>query len=262
MAGVLDGKNIIVTGSSRGIGWAIAKAASQAGAGVLLHGRSNEEFLQKRATELPGNADYIVADLMDETAPQAIIDKGLASFGEIHGLVNNAGIFPRNNIDTLDTEAFNRMVAVNVRAPLFLCQQAVFAFRQHGKGGSIVNIGSINAHCGQTDILVYSMTKGALQTMSRNLGDSLGSENIRVNQLNVGWTWTQTEHATQLREGRPENWMDQLPAAFAPSGGILMPEHIAPHAVFWLSEQSWPVNGQVYEVEQYPIIGRNKINES
>lgn len=83
---------------------------------------------------------------------------------------------------------------------------------------------------------------------------------MRVNQLNVGWTYTETEHAVQLAEGRPENWLDEIPARFAPSGSILRPEHIAPHVLFWLSDQSWPVNGQVYEVEQYPVIGRNNIN--
>ena len=103
------------------------------------------------------------------------------------------------------------------------------------------------------------MSKGALQTMTRNLGDALGPENIRVNQLNVGWTYTETEHQTQLNEGQPEDWLSKVPSVFAPSGSILKPEYIAPHVVFWLSQSSWPVNGQVYEVEQYPVIGRNKI---
>jgi len=97
-------------------------------------------------------------------------------------------------------------------------------------------------------------------TLTRNLGDALGTDGIRVNQLNVGWTLTDTEHKIQLAEGRPENWIDDVPEAFAPSGTILRPGQVAQHALFWLSNQSWPANGQVFEVEQYPLIGRNKIN--
>lgn len=175
--------------------------------------------------------------------------------------MNNAGIFPRCNIEQVDADVFDQVFHVNTRAPLLLCQAAIAAFRKQGNGGSIVNVGSINAYCGQTDLLVYSMSKGALMTMTRNLGDSLGPEKIRVNQINVGWTLTETEHQTQINEGQPEDWLDQVPAAFAPTGTILRPEQIAPHALFWLSDQSYPVTGQVYEVEQYPLIGRSKIAE-
>ncbi len=257
----LDNKVIIVTGSSGGIGWAIAKAAHGAGAKVLLHG-SRVDALKANADELGENVDWVAADLSDPGAPEKIIAKALETFGHLDGLVNNAGIFPRNNIANVSPEDFDRIFTVNTRAPLFLCQAAVKAFRNQKSHGSIVNIGSINAYCGQTDILAYSMSKGALMTMTRNLGDALGPEGIRVNQINVGWTLTDTEHKVQLAEGRPENWLESIPAAFAPSGTILRPEQISPHVLFWLSERSSPVNGQIYEVEQYPLIGRSKINES
>jgi len=256
----LANKVIIVTGSSGGIGLAIAKAAYDAGAKVLLHG-SRVDVLKAEASELGENADWIAADLADPDAPQRIVDKALESFGRLDGLVNNAGIFPRNNLSTVTVEDYDRIFAVNSRAPLFLCQAVVRVFRKQKSRGSIVNIGSINAYCGQTDILAYSMSKGALMTMSRNLGDALGPEGIRVNQLNIGWTLTDTEHRVQLAEGRSEDWVENIPQAFAPTGSILRPEQITPHALFWLSDQSWPVNGQVYEVEQYPLIGRSKINE-
>ena len=255
----LSNKTVVVTGSTSGIGWSIAQAVHAAGANVLVHG-SRAAILEAHAAELGARATWIAADLSDPESPARIIDKAVETFGGIHGLVNNAGIFPRNNIDTLEPEEFDRIFAVNARAPVLLIQAAIKHFRSQGTGGSVVNIGSINAHCGQTDILAYSMSKGALQTMTRNLGDALGPENIRVNLLNVGWTLTDTEHQTQLKEGQPEDWLSKVPTVFAPSGSILKPEHIAPHAVFWLSDESWPINGQTYEVEQYPVIGRNKIS--
>jgi NAD(P)-dependent dehydrogenase (short-subunit alcohol dehydrogenase family) len=85
-------------------------------------------------------------------------------------------------------------------------------------------------------------------------------EGIRVNQLNVGWTWTENEHRLQLEEGQGHDWHDRVPEAFAPSGGILDAGDVARHAVFWLSPQSAPITGQVYEVEQYPVLGRNRIS--
>ncbi len=256
----LENKVIIVTGSSGGIGWAIAKAAHSAGAKVLLHG-SRVDALKANAAELGENSDWIAADLSDAEAPAKIVEKAIESFGRLDGLVNNGGIFPRNDLSNVLVDDFDRIFTINTRAPLFLCQAAVEVFRRQKSRGSIVNIGSINAYCGQTDILAYSMSKGALMTMTRNLGDALGPEGIRVNQINVGWTFTETEHKVQLAEGRPENWLETIPQAFAPSGTILRPEQISPHVLFWLNDQSWPVNGQVYEVEQYPLIGRSKINE-
>lgn len=258
---MLVDKNVIVTGSSTGIGWSIAEAIYAEGANVLLHG-TNEDALRQKSETLGERAAFIVADLADPESPARIVDFAIERFGSVDCLVNNAAVMTRNTLEDLTVEAFDRIMAINARAPLLMCQQVISHFRARNRGGSIVNIGSINAHCGQDNILVYSMSKGAMQTMTRNLGDALGPEKIRINQLNVGWTLTENEHKIQVGEGRPEDWLDQVPAVFAPSGSILKPEHIAPHVIFWLSERSAPINGQVYEVEQYPVIGRNKINQA
>ena len=162
---------------------------------------------------------------------------------------------------------FDTTFNVNARAPLLLIKYFVDAVRKQNsmdktpKGGTIVNIGSVNAHCGQNDLLVYSMSKGALQTMTRNLADDLSKDLIRINQLNVGWCHSEKENQTQLNEGRPADWYNHIPRTAAPFGRILSPQDIAPHCRFWLSEQSFPVTGQCYECEQYPLIGRNKLNE-
>lgn len=256
----LQDKIIIVTGSSSGIGLGIARECVREGARVLLHG-TREDQLRDAVAELGDAAQWIAADLVDPGAADAITGAAIARFGRVDGLVNNAGIFPRGSLADADPESFARIFAVNTRAPLLLCKALAAHLRARKAPGSIVNIGSINAHCGQPNLVIYSMSKGALMTMTRNLGDGLGPERIRVNQLNVGWTYTETEHATQLAEGQPEDWLDRVPAAFAPSGTLLRPENIAPHAVFFLSDASAPVTGQVYEVEQYPVIGRNKIAE-
>lgn len=255
---MLTDKVVIVTGSSAGIGFAIAEALRAAGARVLVHGASPDKV--EDAARRLGGAPAIVADLGDPAAAGRVVQAALGTYGRLDGLVNNAGIFPRGDIEATDAALFDRIFAVNTRAPLLLAREAVRVFRRQKSPGSIVTIGSINAHCGQSDLLAYSMSKGALITMTRNLGDALAPERIRVNLLNVGWTVTETEKAVQRQEGRPDDWHENVSPVFAPTGRLLSPEMIAPHVLFWLSESSAPVTGQVYEVEQYPVIGRNRMN--
>ena len=258
MSNILENKSILVTGSSSGIGYAIAKKALVAGANVMLHGYCAER-LKESAVKLGGNVQFIAANLSDAKAPEKIIQASIEAFGSLDGLVNNAGIFPRSTIDTAEDDDFDTIFHINTRAPLMLCKYFVENCRAANTLGSIVNIGSINAWCGGNDLLVYSMSKGALMTMTRNLGDALSEENIRVNQLNVGWTLTDGEKAMQKSLGAPDNWYENIPLAAAPRGKLLQPHEIANHVVFWLSDLSAPVTGSVYEIEQYPVIGRNKI---
>lgn len=255
---MLADKVVIVTGSSAGIGFAIAQALHAERARVIVHGSSAAK-VEEAARRLDG-APAVVADLADPAAAPRIVHAALASYGRLDGLVNNAGIFPRSDIESTDAALFDRIFAINARAPLLLAREAVRVFRKQKSPGSIVTIGSINAWCGQSDLLPYSMSKGALITMTRNLGDALAPERIRVNLLNVGWTLTETENAVQREQGRPDDWYKKVPEIFAPTGELLSPEMIAPHVLFWLSGRSAPVTGQVYEVEQYPLIGRNRMN--
>ncbi|MFC7293063.1 SDR family oxidoreductase [Hirschia litorea] len=253
----LAGKTIIVTGSSSGIGAAIAKAAYDEGANVMLHG-TKEAVLQEKAAELGPRANWVAADLADVKSASVIANKTKDVFGTIDGLVNNAGVFPRSSVDTDVPEHFDFVFHVNVRSPLMLTQELVKVCREESKAGSVVNIGSINAHCGAPFLLMYAMSKGAMMTMSRNLGDALGIEKIRVNQLNVGWTYTEGERKIQADAGAPDDWQDHLSPLAAPSGKLLQPEDVAAHAVFWLSPLSAPVNGTIHTVEQFPMTGRNR----
>ncbi len=257
---LLKDKVILITGSTHGIGAATARACVAAGAKVMLHGR-HESHAREMLSLLGDQVSYCVKDLMHPDVSRFLLDKTIERFGRLDVLVNNAGIFPRNNITTLTNEFYDHVMTVNLRAPLFLAHEAVRVFREHKIKGNIINIGSINAYTGQNDLLVYSISKGGLMTMTRNLADFLGPEGIRVNQLNVGWTVTETELHIKKQEGLPDNWEELLPKMFAPSGKLMRPENIAQHVVFWASDISAPVSGQVYEVEQYPLMGRNLINE-
>ena len=256
-------KTIIITGATSGIGYETAQIAVQNGANVLIHSSLHSEDKAKEiCAKLGKQSAYFAFDLRKQDNIGSIIESAVSAFGRVDALVNNAGMFPRNNILNFTNDDYEDIMNVNIKSPMFLNQALSQYFIDNKIAGSIVNVGSINAYCGQDDIFVYSCSKGALMTMTRNMADYLGKYRIRVNQINVGWTHTEQEHQTQLREGRDENWASNIPSAFAPRGTILAPEEVAKHILFWVSDDSTPVSGSVYEVEQYPIIGRNKINAS
>ena len=252
---MLKDKVVLITGSSSGIGLASAKAAIEAGAQVILHG-GNLAKLQAAAASL-GGVHWVQGDLSQPDAAEEIAEDAISKLGRIDVLVNNAAIFPRTELEASDGEAFDRIFAINARSPLLLSRRIIAHMTDKGIKGALVNIGSVNAYSGQPDLLVYSMSKGALMTMSRNIADGCAPRGIRVNQLNVGWTLTETEIETQRAQGRPDSWQESIPAEFAPTGRILLPEEVARHVVFWSSDHSAPITGQVYDVEQYPFLGRN-----
>ncbi len=252
----LKNKVIIVTGGTNGIGGAIAERCVAEGAQVLVHGleREDGEALVRRL----GDAAVLhLDDLVDPAAPRRIVVAAIRAFGKITGLVNNAAIVPRETVHTITPEKFERTMAINVRAPLFLIQ-AAFPQLQANRG-SVLNIGSINALSGEATFIDYSISKGALQTLSRNLANAHGTDHVRFTHFNVGWVLTAREQAAQVAQGLPEDWARHVPPLYAPSGRLIRPEEIAAAAVYWLGDESGPITGTVLELEQFSVYGRNPV---
>lgn len=252
---MLENKVIIITGSSQGIGRAIAEECHAQGAKVIIHSH-DQKASDEVAEKLGKNAVAIGYDLRAQDCGQKIVDFAIKNFGRLDGLVNNAGIYPRSTVYDDINAQFDLMFHINVRAPMLLMQSAVIQFEKQENKGSIVNIGSLNAHCGLPRLFVYSGSKGALMTTTRNLANALAGSDIRVNQLNLGWVLTEGEIVMQRSEGQPENWFLDPPRNASPRGQLLSPKDIANHAAFWLSDKCGPITGQCYEVEQFPVIGR------
>ncbi|MDB6093924.1 MAG: hypothetical protein JWM32_1486 [Verrucomicrobia bacterium] len=250
----LKNKVIIVTGSTTGIGRAIAQRCVAEGARVLVHGR-NEKEGKAVVFALGANAALHLDDLADPQSARRIADAAMAAFGRIDCVVNNAAIVPRTTIHTATVDAFDHTMAVNVRTPLFLIQAAFAQLKANH--GSVLNIGSINAHSGEPTFLHYAVSKGALQTLSRNLANAHGTDLVRFTHFNVGWVLTDNEYEKQISEGQPRDWPDKIPASYAPSGKLIAPETIAAAAVYWLSDESKPITGTVLELEQFSVYGRN-----
>jgi NAD(P)-dependent dehydrogenase (short-subunit alcohol dehydrogenase family) len=250
----LINKSIIVTGSTTGIGEAIARRCLQEGARVLLHGRDIERGRAIAAAH-PEHTAFHNDDLSDPAAPARIVRAALDAFGKLDGLVNNAAWVVRSDLMSTDAAMFDRVMAINVRAPMLLIQSAYEHLKQ--SRGCILNIGSINAYSGESNLLAYSISKGGLMTLSRNLADALCYDGIRVTHFNVGWVLTPNEYHYKLADGLPKDWPEKVERTSAPSGRLLKPEEIAAAAVYWLSDESRPISGSVLELEQYPVIGRN-----
>jgi NAD(P)-dependent dehydrogenase (short-subunit alcohol dehydrogenase family) len=252
----LSDKVIIVTGSTTGIGKAIAFRCVAEGAKVIIHGLE-ENWGQEVVAQLGNkNATFHIGDLLIEGTPKGIVETAIRSFGKLDAIVNNAAIVASSDIHSTDEKYLRRILEVNTIAPFALIRASLPYLTE--RRGCVLNIGSVNAYCGEPNLLAYSISKGALMTMTRNLGDTLHRENgVRVNQINPGWVLTETERERKKMHGLADDWYKDLPKVYAPAGRILSPDEIAAAAIYWLSDECGPVSGQVMDLEQYPFIGRN-----
>jgi NAD(P)-dependent dehydrogenase (short-subunit alcohol dehydrogenase family) len=252
----LQDKVIIVTGSCTGIGKAIARRAVAEGARVVVHGLQ-EDLGATLVEELgPDRAALRIEDLTLEGSPERLVADAIGRFGQLDGLVNNAALIGPGNIHSTDAARFQQFLAINTLAPYLLIRAALPELAR--RRGSVLNIGSVNAHCGEPDLLPYSVSKGALMTLTRNLGDTLFRENgVRVNQINPGWVLTEAEAQRKRKLGLRDDWYTDLPPVYAPAHRLIRPEEIAAAAVYWLADECGPISGQVVDLEQHPFIGRN-----
>jgi NAD(P)-dependent dehydrogenase (short-subunit alcohol dehydrogenase family) len=252
----LKNKVVLVTGSTTGIGKAIAIRCLTEGASVIIHGLERDLGDQVLTEIGSDKAALHIEDLSVEGSSQRLVDIAINRFGRLDALVNNAAMVVSGNIHTTDINFFRRVLEVNTLAPFMLIKASLPHLQQ--SRGCVLNIGSVNAYCGEPNLLPYSVSKGALMTMTRNLGDTLHRENgVRVNQINPGWVLTETEVSRKRSHGLADDWYKDLPRIYAPAGRILKPEEIAAAAIYWLADESGPISGQVVDLEQHPFIGRN-----
>lgn len=241
----LAGKIILISGAARGIGAAIARLAAASGAeGLVLTDRD------EIAGDLPCPVEATLVDLIDPLAPNAIFAAGLGRFGRIDGLVNAAGLTTRGSFLDADPAFWTSMMAINARAPFFLMAEAIRDMTRRKAPGSIVNIQSMNAHAGAPDLAVYSATKGALQTLTKNAAHAHMADRIRVNGINLGWVATDSErHLHSVTLGKGDGWIDEAARAL-PLGRLVTEDEAARLAVYLLSDASIPMTGVSMDLEQ------------
>lgn len=247
----LGRKTVIVTGAASGIGAAIARLMATEGAGGLLLTDRDAPGLAHIAAELAQHrVETVVADLADPLGPSAIAAAALARFGRIDGLVNAAGLTTRGSFLTGTAAIWDDLFAVNARAGFLLMQAAIADMTRRGAGGAIVNILSMNAHCGIPELAIYAGSKGAMLTLTKNAAHAHMADRIRVNGINLGWVATEAEQRMQAETlGRGAGWLEDS-AAGMPLGRLVTAEECARLAVFLLSEASVPMSGAIIDLEQ------------
>jgi NAD(P)-dependent dehydrogenase (short-subunit alcohol dehydrogenase family) len=254
----LDGKVLLVTGSTQGVGRAVALEAARSGAaGILVTGRGQAHGEEAAAeVEAAGAAAaFVAADLVDPEAPGRLVAAALERFGRLDGLANVAAVTDRGSVIESGAGFFDRLMAVNSRAPMLLMQGLIRHLRQRRAPGSIVNVLSINAHGGTPELAVYAASKAATALLTKNAAFAHRHDRVRANGINLGWTDSAGERTMQAETlGKGEGWLAEAEAAM-PWGRLIKPEDVARLAVFLLSDASIPMTGALIDQAQDYVLG-------
>ncbi|HEY8985152.1 MAG TPA: SDR family oxidoreductase [Streptomyces sp.] len=251
---LLKDKIVLVNGGSQGVGAAVARAAVREGATVAVTGR-RPEVGEALVAELDGKALYIRADLSDAEQAKAAVRTVVDAYGRVDCLVNSAGLTSRGTLLDTTPELFDAHIAVNLRGPFFAMQAAVADMVSRGAPGTVVNIITSSAHGGQPFLAPYVAAKAGLIGLTRNAAHAHRWDRIRINGLNIGWTATEGEDATQRAfHGAGDGWLAEASAKL-PMGRLGRPDEIADFVVLLLSDRSGVVTGSVIDWDQNVLGG-------
>ena len=250
----LDGKIAVVTGGTQGLGAEVARLFGERGAkGIVICGRGRDkgEAKAREISERYGTpVHYVSADLGEVADCRRVIATADDLFGRIDALVNVAAITDRGTILDTDETLFDRMFAINTRAPFFLIQDAVKLMLRDGVEGTIVNISSMSSMAGQPFIAAYCASKGALDTLTRNVAFGLLKNRIRCNALNIGWMASEGEDRIQREyHGAPSDWLEKA-SSCQPFGRLVDPAEVARACAYLSSEESGLMTGATISFDQ------------
>jgi 3-oxoacyl-[acyl-carrier protein] reductase len=237
----LAGKVAVVTGASKGIGAAIAKAFAAEGASVVVNYASSKEGAEKVVAEIVGKGGKAIAvggDVAKPAAIEALFAETKKAYGKVDVMVNNAGVYEFSPLEGVTEAALQNMFGINVFGLLLSTQAALKLFP--AEGGSVINIGSAITSQTPPNTVVYTATKGAVDSITRVLSKELGPRKIRVNSINPGGVETEGVHSAGFIGS---DFFNAL-VTQTPLGRIGQPEDMARVAVFLASEDSGWVTGE------------------
>lgn len=253
----LTGGHYIVTGGTQGLGLEIARQLKAVGAARLALLSRSKNKGDAAAAELTGpgcTAVWVEADMTDPEKLLKAADAAIEALqGRVDGLVNAAGITDRGNLMNTTVDMFNKQFDTNTRAPFFLTQAVAKHLIAKKARGSIVNISSIAAKGGAPFITAYSASKAAVNVLTACNATELAPHGIRVNAINMGWTYTENENALMVAKGGP-NWIEKADAGL-PLRRLMRPVDVACTVLFLLSPASMMTTGNCYDLHPDTALG-------
>lgn len=241
---LLEGKNIIITGGSRGIGKGIAEVFANHGANIAFTYSSSVDAanaLEKQLNGMKVKAKGYQSNAADFEEAQKLVKEVLEDFGSVDVLINNAGITKDNLLMRMSEEDFDKVMDVNLKS-VFNMTKAILRPMLKQRNGSIINMSSVVGVKGNAGQANYSASKAGIIGFSKSMALELGSRNIRTNVVAPGFI--ETEMTAKLDEKTVEGWRDAIPLK---RGGT--PEDIANACVFLASDLSSYITGQVLQVD-------------
>lgn len=260
----MDGKIAVVTGSTQGLGEAIAHLFADRGVkGMVITGRNAGNGARVKADlEKKGvRAVFVQGDLANLADVRKVVAACDKEFGRIDALVNAAGFTDRGTIWDTGEELYDRMFGTNVKAPFFLMQDALHLMKKSRSKGTIVNILSISGHGGQDFITAYCGSKAALAVITKNVAFSVMRYHIRVNGLNIGWMDSPGEdRIMKTFHDAEDGWLKKAEAG-RPFGRLLKPAEVARTVAYLSSEESGLMTGSIIDFDQQVLGTGNAIPE-
>lgn len=254
----IDGKSVIVTGGSSGIGQAIAVHLGHCGANVAVNYVGRPEGAEETVEEIeegisgcmhaleraPGRTIMVKADVSREGEVRRMFREAVEAFGSLDFLVNNAGVQVSAPSHEMTAEAFDRVVAVNLRGAFLCAREAIAHFLQAGRPGAIVNVSSVHQVIPKPEFVGYAASKGGMENITRTLALEYAGRGIRVNAIGPGATVTPINRA----------WTDdpakrEMVASYIPMGRAAEAEEMAAVCAFLLSDDAAYITGQTLFVD-------------
>ena len=253
---LLNGKRVLVTGGSMGIGMGIVKRFVAAGARVLIADKATEpaqKYINSLQSSLRSSVAVVNVDLTEQSAPEAMIAEMVRIFGGIDILVNNAGIYPMAPMMEMKPELFDKVYTLNLKAAAFTCREAARQMIKQGTGGKIVVIASIDSiHPSSVGLAAYDSSKGGVLMFTKNFALEVAKYGINVNAIAPGGIATEGSSLSSPMSKMSKEEIEKITAGFIaqiPPGRMGLPDDIAKVAMFLASSAADYMTGSLVVVD-------------
>lgn len=245
MTGMLEGKVILISGGTKGVGRGVAIESARQGAKVVIGGRdraAGEEILKIIKDDGRGEGVFFQAEVTRVEGCEELVARTEKKYQRIDGFYNYAGILPAASLVDTEEAMYDEVFDLNVKAAFFCSKFVVKSMLRENKG-SLVFMGSAHGYGGEEDRASYAVSKGALLTLSKHIAKNYAKYNIRANWVTMGWVATPGELAFRKIQGHDLAWLQQQAAAFTPMGSLLTVADHVPGVIYLLSDASSKVTG-------------------